>query len=448
MRRVLFILYYFPPAGGAGVQRGLKFVRYLPEFGWQPSVLTVQEEADFPVRDETLCAEIPPEMTVRRSRCPELYGFYRRLSGQKDVRDLEVASQSGAERRPLRRLLRGVRAAFFLPDGRMGWIPFAVREGKRMLREIRYDLICSSGPPFTCHRIGRALHRWSGIPWVADYRDPWTQATFYPSRPALSRALDLRFEAECVREATRNVIVGQGMADEFHQRYPDLPTEHFMVISNGFDPADFADVPYEHPAAFRITHAGSLFHSRIPYAFFDVVRELLPELPGLGDRLRLCFSGRLDQAGRAELQLPPLADLAELPGYLSHPESVALLRRSRLLLLLTNQDAQARSLLTGKVFEYLAAGVPILALAPLDGDAARLIRETGAGWVYDHEDRAGIRQRLIQLWQEEQQAQQADAPPPTDPPQFGLQRRPEEIARYSRRELTRQMARLFDAAAR
>jgi len=446
MRRVLFIVYYFPPSGGAGVQRGLKFLRYLPDFGWEATVLTVPSGAGFPVRDESLLAEIPDRVTVRRTRCPELYDLYRVLSGRRKEADIETASQSAGERGPLRRVLRGLRATLFIPDGRMLWRPFAVRAGRGLLRSAPHDLIFSSGPPFTGHLIARSLHRWSGKPWVADYRDPWTQATFYPRRPAWARAIDLRLEAACVREAAATVVVGEGMAEEFRRRYPELAPERFVVIPNGFDEADFAAVPYRHPEEFRITHAGSLFLGRIPHAFFTVLKERMATDADFAARLRLCFAGRLDRDARRLLQSPPFDRVSELPGYLEHPESVALLRKSRLLLLSTGTDAQARSMVTGKVYEYLASGVPILALAPPDGDAARLIAAGGAGWTLAPDDQEGIRNRLQAIWDAERARPSPGGPPPERPPQFGLERDEGEILRYTRRELTRRLAELFTAS--
>ncbi len=451
MRRVLFILYYFPPSGGAGVQRGLKFLRYLPEFDWEATVLTVPADAAFPVRDETLAAEIPEGLRVIRTRAPELYGVYRRLSGQRDVRDTETSSQSAGERSLPRRTLRALRAAFFVPDGRMLWAPFAVRAGKRLLASERFDAIVSSGPPFTCQVIGRALHRASGLRWVADYRDPWTQATFYPQRPALSRSFDRRLEAACIREASCNVVVGEGMAAQFRERYPARAAS-IVVVPNGYDEADFAGVPYRFPQEFRITHSGSLFRGRIPFEFFDAVREWAGEHPSLSARLRLCFAGRIDDEARAILSQPPFDRWSELPGYLSHAESVALLRRSRLLLLSTGTDAQSKSLVTGKVYEYLASGVPVLALAPPDGDAAALIASAGAGWTLSPHDRAGIAARLRDIAAAEEERERAQgghtgggpSDSPAAAPLFGLVRNEEEIARYSRRELTRRLVRILE----
>lgn len=474
MRRLLMVLYYFPPSGGPGVQRGLKFIRYLPEFGWEPSVLTVPATAQFPVRDASLLAEVPPGLSVTRARCPEFYGLYRGLTGQRGVSSLDITSLSRAERRPLRRLLRTLRGSLFIPDGRVAWKPFAVRAGVRLAESPGYDAIFSSGPPFTCHLIGRALHRRTRRPWVADYRDPWTQATFYPERPGWARRLDERLEESCLLEADRSVVVGEEMARGLREIHPEVAPERIAVIPNGFDPADFAGVPFADDGCFRLTHAGSLFLSRTPSALLSALETLIAEEPGFAGTARLTLAGRCDEEMLARVRGSSLAGIAELPGYLPHGESVALLRRSRVLLLLIGRDAQARSMLTGKIYEYLAAGVPILAIGPRDGDAARLLARTGAGWLFEPEDEAGIREHLRGLWRRRDEratagessgiaggasrgpggasgavsarpARVLGRAPYDRAAYFGLEPDEAEIERYSRRILTQQLAGILDA---
>lgn len=445
MRRVLCVFYYFPPSGGPGVQRGLKFIRYLPQFGWEPIVLTVPANAHFPVRDESLCNEIPPDLVVRRTRCPEFYGAYRLLTGQSRAAALDITTHVSGEERGMRRLLRWLRGALFLPDGRAAWAPFATATGAKMVRELGADLIFSSGPPFTCHLIGRTLKRRTRRPWVADYRDPWTQATFYPARPGFARRRDLALEATCIREADRNIVVGRTMAAEFRQRYGDLAPERFDVIPNGYDEADFAAAPYQPPERLQITHSGSVFAARSPQAFLGALAQLLAEEPEFAAQMRLTFAGRLDQRLQQQLSSKPFAAVTELPGYLPHAESIRLLRRSSLLLLLIGMDAQARSMVTGKLFEYLASGVPILALGPRDGEAARLLRETGAGWVHEPHESDAIRARLREIRQAYRRSPAGHrAGDAATPPQFGLTRRSDAIAAYSRRDLTRKLAGIFD----
>ncbi len=441
MRRILFILYYFPPAGGAGVQRGLKFLRYLPEFGWEPVVLTVPEDASYPVRDEQLLEEIPDGLVVKRSRCPEPYGIYRKLTGQSRGVDVDIVSQTGATEPWQRRLSRWVRATLFVPDGRVGWLPFGIRDGLALVRTHGCERIFSSGPPFTCHLIGRGIARRTSLPWIADYRDPWTQATFYPRRPALSKRIDRSLERSCVRRAAYSVTVGNGMATQLRERYPEVDPERVVVIPNGYDVPEFERVPHRPPRKLVLTHSGSLFYNRIPHAFFEAVEQLLAEDPGAAQTLRLRFAGRIDEAARARLKSPPLAEITELQGHLSHRDNLGLLRESACLLLLIGTDAQAKTMVTCKVYEYLASGVPILAVGPPAGDAAALLSETGSGWVFRHDDPSGIKAKLRTLLDE------FTCTEPTGAPHlFDLSPCAEAVSRYSRRSQAGALAALFDKA--
>lgn len=443
MKRVLFILYYFPPAGGAAVQRALKQLRYLPEFGWEPVVLTVGRDASYPVRDPALEAEVPAGMIVQRTRCPEPHALYRRLTGQRPGADLDLATQSAADSGWRRRLSRAVRATLFVPDARIGWLPFAVPVGFRLVRETGCEAIVSSGPPFTCHLIGRALARRSRLPWIADYRDPWTQATYYPKRPDWVRALDERLERSCVREAARSITVGEGMARQLRDASPETAPERVVVIPNGYDPAEFVDVPFSPPETLRITHAGSLFYNRIPHAFFGAVEDLLAEDSAAKTDLRLQFAGRLDEAVLQLLSREPWSGITTTHGFLPHQENLRLLRSSRLLLLLIGTDAQSKTMVTCKVYEYIASGVPILAVGPPDGDAAAVLRETGSGWIFAHDDQTGLKRKLRDLLEEHRRR-----PHPDRPARFGLEPNPQAISRYSRREQTRTLGALLSEIRR
>ncbi len=433
LRNVLMILYYFPPSGGPGVQRGLKFVRYLPAFGWQPTVLTVRKDAAFPVRDETLSDQVPAGVRVIRTRCPEFYGIYSRLLHLRKEA-LDVVTRDTTREGTAGKVLRFLRASLFIPDGRMAWQPFAWRAGKHILSNETFHAIFSSGPPFTTHLIARRLARWSGLPWVADYRDPWTQAPFYPKRPGPLAALEQRLERACLEDATATVVVGNWMKQLFLERYPDLDPERVAVIPNGFDEADFEDVPIKRPDHFRITYTGTMPRSRSPRPLLQALDLVSQKLgPTFANSLRLCFAGRLDPAIEGELRGSPFSQALELLGYLPHAKAIRLMRQSAALLLIVSDDPVAKSMVTGKVFEYVASGVPILALAPADGDAAAVIEETATGWTYEHTEIQSLAARIEWLWHEYAKGNW----PPITPRRAAVQR-------YSRRHLARHLADLLE----
>jgi len=244
-KKVLLIAYYFPPSGGAGVQRTLKFVKYLQEFGWQPVVLTVQN-ADYPAVDESLLAEIPQDTPVYRSKIAEPYAIYRRLTGQKNgPTDIAVLSRDPDQQLSLReKFSEWIRAAFFVPDARIGWLPFAASLGKKIIAREQIDLIYSSAPPYTAHLIAGRLHRRTGLPWVADFRDSWIGWLSAPQwRPLPSRAVEKWMERGVLRDATRVLAVSAGVREDLLSRHPHLRDGRWHILTNGYDSADSTGRP-------------------------------------------------------------------------------------------------------------------------------------------------------------------------------------------------------------
>ncbi len=244
MRSVLLVTYYFPPSGGPGVQRMLKFTKYLPDFGWRPVVLTVREDAEYPVRDASLWADVPEATRVVRTGITEFYRLYRGLAKPAEPLDISTRARS---RGILARTLRQIRAGLFIPDGRAGWIPHALVPGRRLAREEGVRAILSSGPPFTALLIGGALGRMTRLPWIADFRDPWTRAPFYPERPGIARRIDERCERWVVRNAARTLAVNREILADFLDRYEGLDASRFITLSNGFDEEDFEGIEREEP---------------------------------------------------------------------------------------------------------------------------------------------------------------------------------------------------------
>jgi glycosyltransferase involved in cell wall biosynthesis len=433
---VLLVAYYFPPSGGSGVQRPLKFVKYLPRHGWDPVVLTVRADAAFPARDEKLLREIPPGVPVHRTRILEPHRLYARVAGEGRDTAVDVDTVARWDRLPRRaRFLARIRATLFVPDARILWWPFALARGEALVRSARIDVILTTAPPFTTHLIGLALARRTGKPWVADWRDPWTRAPFYPPRPSWIRRLEERLEGRCLREARRNLVVVPSMAEEFLDAHPGLDPERLIVLPNGYDPEDFPTDPVPREARFTIVHVGRLFANRRPEVFFRVLARLLEEEPALEQRLQLVFVGRMDEETRRMLARPPLAAVVRDLGYLEHAEAIRWLLRGHLLLLPVGSGPELRGVATGKIFEYAASGTPVLAYAP-GGEAARILRETGAGWVLDPADAEGTRRILREALAAHGEGRLL-APP----------RNEAAIAAYRRPELARRLAAILEEAA-
>ena len=389
MRRVLIISYYFPPSGGPGVQRTLKMVKYLPEFGWQPEVLTVAEGA-YPATDPSLAADVPPAAEVHRTPSLDPHQLYARLTGRADD-DVDVGSVKGNEDGWMERLGRWVRANLFLPDARVGWVPFAVWRGYQLLTSKKIDAILTSGPPHSTHLIGAALQKSTDVPWIADFRDPWTDINYYEELPhtPVARRFDAFLERMVLRRAQRVTAVSPTWRTLLARKADRSGADRFAVVQNGYD-AD--DIPPGRASpsdeAFEITHVGSLYASRNPVGLWGAIKQLRAN-----DRvpdLRIRLVGTVDANVFRSLETHGLAAVTEHVSYVPHADAVAYMRQAGLLLLTIEDFPQATGMMTGKIYEYLAGGRPVLGMGPPDGDAAALLRKTEGGQLFGRDDVSGL----------------------------------------------------------
>ena len=348
LRNVLIVSYYFPPSGGPGVQRVLKFLRYLPEFGYRGIVLTVPESAAFPARDPSLLDEVPAECLVFRAPLLEFYGLYKLLMRSRDSDvpvNLVVSSPRGGTRKE--RLLRRLRGAIFVPDGRVGWLPAGTRIGRKICRTEAVDLIFASGPPFTAHWIARRISEASGLPLVLDFRDPWTRSPFYPSRPGFARRLDERLERNCLLRSSRVVTVNQDIRSDFLARVPELQASRIEVIENGFDPQDFAGKERNPARVWTLAHTGTVPPEPFLASFLPALESLAREEPNLVCEMRIRMAGIVDPSIEEALRRHPLGPAVRLEGYLSHRDSVQALLDSHLLLVFMEDEPRAKGIEKG-----------------------------------------------------------------------------------------------------
>ncbi len=398
MKKVLVVTYYWPPSGGPGVQRVLKFVKHLPRLGWKPIVLTV-ENGEYPALDPGLARDIPSECDVHRTIAWEPGALYRRFTGQtpRERIPVQAPSQEGGGWR--RRVASWVRLNLFVPDAKVGWIPGAVRRGRQLIARERPDLIFSSSPPSTVQLIAHRLARAGGIPWVADYRDPWTRVFSYDrvDRARWARRRDERLEQRTVRAADLRIAVNQICAEQLGGDEASVP---FRVLPNGFDEDDFPPdeslVPFER---LTLAYAGNLTAMQNPVNLWRGVRILLDERPDLASRMRILLMGVIDRSVQGSLEAAGLEEIAEQPGYLSHEEVIRNLRRSHGLLLLIPRARGNEAIATGKIFEYLACRRPVLGVGPPKGVAAEILRTCNCGEMIDHTDPAEAPlRRLVAMW--------------------------------------------------
>jgi glycosyltransferase involved in cell wall biosynthesis len=403
-RRVLMIAYFFPPLGGAGVQRALKFAKYLPSAGWRPTVLTTRSRV-YPVKDATLSRELSPSMRVIRACEPRgAMGPAALLSWL----GLEQASRIAA-----------------FPDAQVGWIPDAVRRAMRAVRDERPAAIFSTAAPFSAHLVALAVHRRSGIPWVADFRDEWSANPYLRDHPAVVHALARRLERAITTNASAVTVV-EGYFDISNPR--GLP---IVAIPNGVDEDDLetAWLPPTREDRFTMTYVGSLYGERDPTPVLEALERLARRgaIDFTNVRVRIVGS----DLGGVERRWPvPVEQI----GYVSHTDALREMRSASVLLL---YEAPASFAPAGKTYEYLASARPVVCVARLDGRAAALVNAAAAGPTASPEDGAGIEQAILGLYDRWRTTGLPDQ----------LHVRDWVLARYSRRKLAADLAAVLDDAA-
>jgi glycosyltransferase involved in cell wall biosynthesis len=412
----------------------LKFVKYLPDFGWQPVVLTVKD-GDYPARDESLLAEIPKHAIVYRTKIFEPYRLYRKLTGKPanapvDVENIPQGRKQGGS--AMETLAEFVRSTFFIPDARIGWYPYAVRQGLRIIKEQNIEALYSSSPPYTTSVIARKLHLATGIPWVAGFRDPWSGFLSTPDRWFIPRAIDERLERAVFKDANAVEAAWRGILKDVIAKVPDVDQKKLVYHPNGFDGEDYPALKNQKNKRFTVTYTGSMYGKRNPKTFLEAVEGLVSDGKVDPEKIWLRFIGRFGSEVREMLEQSSIHDSIEVVSYLPHSESVEALLRSDALLLIVDEADGSDEIVPGKVFEYIGARRPIIALAP-EGAIAGLMRETRSGLVAPNQDIPAIQAAFIECYDNFLYHNQ----------KFEQDR--EAVKRYDRREITRQLAALLDA---
>ena len=435
LRRVLMIAHHFPPAGGSGANRALAFARYLPEYGWQPIVIT-PAAAWASNRDDDLLAQIPHDVRVIRTRSRE-----SKPARQESPLTRSFLAASSLQGRGGTSLLprgtnKGLRSNIGhlkrFPDAHLGWLPFALAAARRQ----EYDVAYSSSGPFTSHLVGLILKRLKKRPWVAELRDGWYRwnRAIFPDYPAWRDVLERRLEAAALRAADKVILVTDRMAAVFRAQYPQIPSDRFAFVSNGFDPSQFTDpAPVARSQDWNVLHAGALYHGRSLSTLLEAARQLIDADPEFARQFRLTLLGTLDPRAAAEINRSGLAHNIHLENQVNHAAALEAMYAADVLLLVANTTPGADATVPGKLFEYLAVGRPILAVAPADSSTADILAQTGGGWLAPAGDRQAIACTLHQAFNEHRAGQTQHS-------------KPTEVARFDRRVLTGNLANVLDEA--
>lgn len=388
MKRVLIITYYWPPAGGSAVYRWLKFTKYLKEFGWEPIIYTA-ENGEYAEIDHSNQKDISADLKVLKQPIWEPYMFYKKFIGQKKTEKVNVGFLTEKKKPKLaEKIAVWIRGNFFIPDARRFWIKPSVKYLSGYLKENPVDAIISSGPPHSMHLIALQLKKQLNLPWIADFRDPWTNIDYYQEL-LLSRFADRkhhRQEKQVVTNADCVVTVGSKMTEE----YEALGAKRVETITNGFDTSDYDNSPVDTDRQFTLSHFGTINKARNPQVLWEALNRLLKTNPEFGQYLKLKFIGRLDTSVLSSLQETGLIRYLEKTEFIPHSEVIIKERQSQVLLLLINNTPNAEGILTGKFFEYLAAKRPILAIGPRKGDVADILQNANAGEIAGFTDVDGL----------------------------------------------------------
>lgn len=410
MNEVLFIAYLFPPHGGGGVQRTTKFVKFLPRYGWRPTVLTTRQVH---LRDRSLLADLPSELQIERTRALLLPTWL-----------------------PYR-MRKWIARWLFIADMELGWFPFAVHAGRRLLMQQSFNAIYSTSVPYTSHLVGLWLKRRFQIPWVADFRDAWIGHFQFEYPTPLQRYIAERLERAVVHEADRVVVVNPRLRQHFLARYPELPAEHFITILNGFDPDDYRDVELpEGDKRFTIVYTGSLYGNvQTARPFLQALRQAVEDgrLPAKDVCVRFIGNPSVEAPQLvAEWGLEPVV---EFLGYLPHRQVIGHQLVADALLLILGRHPNSDIVLPGKTLEYLYSGRPIFAMVP-GGVTRDVLMEAGVGRFAPPDQPDKICSLLLEMYTEWQRGE------------LSATGNSEVIAKYDRERQAGELAKILEELSR
>ncbi len=393
MNKVLIVTYYWPPSGGAGVQRWLKFSKYLPEFGWEPIILTVDPEyAAYPVTDFSLKEDLPSLVKVYFTPAINYFGIYK-----KDISKIPSAGFANSIDNTLKgKLLRFIRGNFFLPDPRKGWNKYAIKKACELIETEGIKNVITTSPPHSTQLIGLKIKKkYPALNWIADLRDPWTDIyyykQFYPT--FFSKLIDLGYEESVLRKADKIITVGASLKNLFSLKVKGIENKT-EVITNGYDKDDFSGMIAQTPSKFTITYVGTLSDIYPIDGFLNALYSFKEK----GNEFILRFIGSVSQKQKDLIQSKTIDSIVEFIPYVDHAEAIKYMLNTSVLLLIIPDHQSNKSIITGKLFEYLASGKPIVCLGPADGDAAGIIENTGHGITFSYSDSKGVSEYLSTLF--------------------------------------------------
>ena len=381
LKNILVISYYWPPSGGPGVQRVLKFSKYLKKLGWEPIVLTAKD-GDFPVKDHSLNddAKTTQAYFVKSISHHKLYSW---IVGKKTSPTYQLSSSS--EDSIIVKFIRWIRNNLIVPDGRIGWYPNAVKKGSDIIKQNNIRVIFSSAPPYTVHLIARTLSKKHELPWVADFRDPWTDRfyNYENKRLWLTKLIDSYLERKVINDATALTTVSKTISEYYKKT--------FYVIHNGYDEEDFSLVNKTENNNVVISYIGTMTKSQNPLMFFESIYELnLKE-----KKYQIDLIGNIHPDIKYYIEAKKYDNFIKIKPYIPHKDAIKKMCESDFLLLVIPNTEKNKGIVTGKLFEYIRSMRKIIMIGPPKSDAAKIIAQTNSGRCFDYSEKNKINQFLL-----------------------------------------------------
>lgn len=389
-KKVLIITYYWPPAGGPGVQRWLKFVKYLPDFGIQP-IVYIPENPTYPIVDENLVKDVSDKVIILKQKIFEPYQLASFLSKNKTKKMNSGIIPNQKKQSFLDKLLLWIRGNLFIPDARFFWVKPSVAYLEKYILEHNIDTIVTSGPPHSLHLIGLELKNKLNLKWFADFRDPWTTIGYHKSLRLSDFAAHKhkQLESEVLNTADTIIVTSKTTKKEFEA----LTTKPIEVITNGYDVENVEKQPLD--TRFSLAHIGSFLSARNPKILWQALVELIAEIPEFKSHLEIKLIGAVSQEILESITAFDLNDYLNNVGYISHEEAIVQQRKSQVLLLIEIDSEETKSILPGKLFEYMVSNRPIIALGPKGSDFDEIITGTNTGVFFDYSEKEKLKKVIF-----------------------------------------------------
>lgn len=426
--KVLIITYYWPPASGPGVQRFLKFCKYLPEFGWQPYVITV-ENGTYSATDTSLTTDVPDGVTVKKTKTAEPFTAYNKITGKKNNEATVGMINMKGKQSLIKQAAVYIRANYFIPDARKGWNKYAFEEAKKLIEQENIDTVITTGPPQSTHLIGLKLKKKLKIKWVADFRDPWTTVYYNEMLPRtmITQRKDKKYEDSVLKNADKIVVVSHGLKEEFAER-----NKNIEVIYNGYDENDMLYTPWgDKNKKFTIASIGNFKPNQDITKLWQAISEICQENAEFAQATKIELTGNVDQNIIDGFHTFNIQHLLKVNKYVPHLEATKLMITADVLLFIIPQTDRNHLIITGKIFEYLASGTPLFAIGPTQGNASKIIDSVNRERMIDYDDIESMKSNLITLFENWKNTEK--------PIRYSTN----DIVKYSRKGLSEKLAKLL-----